>query len=238
LRFRDLRTGAQYDDEIVGIGAGVTWGTDSRTVYYITLDEAWRPDTVWRHRLGSGLRAEKVFHESDERFWVAVGRTRSDAYVVIASGSAITSEIRYADAADPEAQFTTVLPRRDGIEYAVEHAIIGGENRFLILHNDGAVNFTLVEAPVSEPTAQRTLIPHRDDVRLDGVDAFARHLVVSYRREALPRIQLWPIGVDVGRPGWQPELGLTQAADRSGFIRHTDPDLRLGSAHRRAHAAA
>ncbi len=52
LRFRNLLTGAQYDDEIVGIGAGVTWATDSRTVYYVTLDEAWRPDTVWRHRLG------------------------------------------------------------------------------------------------------------------------------------------------------------------------------------------
>ncbi len=107
LRFRDLRTGEVYPDQIVGIGAGVTWATDSRTVYYVTVDAAWRPDTVWRHRLGSGLPAEKVYHEPDERFWVGVGRTRSDAYVLIASGSAITSEIRYADAADPRADFTT-----------------------------------------------------------------------------------------------------------------------------------
>jgi oligopeptidase B len=75
----------------------------------------------------------------------------------------------------------------------VEHAVVGGEDRFLILHNDGAVNFTLSEAPVSDPTRQRTLVAHRDDVRLEGADAFAGHLVVSYRRAALPRIQLWPI---------------------------------------------
>ena len=68
LRFRDLRTGEQYPDEIVGIGAGATWATDNRTVYYVTLDAAWRPDTVWRHRLASGLSAEKVYHEADERF--------------------------------------------------------------------------------------------------------------------------------------------------------------------------
>ena len=68
LRFRDLRTGEQYPDEIVGIGAGATWATDNRTVYYITLDAAWRPDTVWRHRLASGLPAEKVYHEADERY--------------------------------------------------------------------------------------------------------------------------------------------------------------------------
>src|SRR6202012_3549652 len=68
-------------------------------------------------------------------------------------------------------------------------------------HNDGAVNFTLTEAPVSDPTRQRTLIEHRDDVRLDAVDAFAGHLVVSYRREALPRIQLWRLrGEHLGEP--------------------------------------
>jgi oligopeptidase B len=91
-----------------------------------------------------------------------------------------------------------VLPRREGVEYSVEHAVVGGQDRFLILHNDGAVNFTLTEAPVSDPTQQSTLIGHRDDVRLDAVDAFAGHLVVSYRREALPRIQLWPIDSDGG----------------------------------------
>jgi oligopeptidase B len=196
LRFKNLRTGEQYPDEIVGIGAGATWGTDNRTVYYVTVDAAWRPDTVWRHRLASGLPAEKVYHEPDEKYWLAVGRTRSDKYVLIAAGSAITSELRYADADDPDAEFVTVLPRRDGIEYSVEHAIIGGQDRFLILHNENAVNFTLTEAPVGDPTAQRTLIEHRDDVRLDGVDAFAGHLVISYRGEALPRIQLWPIVAD------------------------------------------
>lgn len=69
----------------------------------------------------------------------------------------------------------------------MEHAVIGGQDRFLILHNDGAVNFTLVQVPVStaaDPATQQTLIPGRDDVRLDSVDAFARHLVVGYRAEA------------------------------------------------------
>ena len=72
-----------------------------------------------------------------------------------------------------------MLPRRDGVEYSVEHAIVDGQDRFLILHNDGAPNFTLVEAPVDDPTAQRTLILARDDVRLEGLDAFAGHIVVT-----------------------------------------------------------
>jgi oligopeptidase B len=198
LRFKDLRTGEMFPDEIADIGAGVTWAADNRTVYYVTLDAAHRPDKVWRYRLGSGEPSELVYHEADERFWLGAGLSRSEAYVFIASGSSITSEVSYADSADPHAEFTVVLPRREGVEYSVEHAVVGGQDRFLILHNDGAVNFTLTEAPVSDPAQQRTLIPHRDDVRLDAVDAFADQLVVSYRREALPRIQLWPIDSDGG----------------------------------------
>jgi oligopeptidase B len=198
LRFKDLRTGELYPDEIPDIAAGVTWAADNRTVYYLTLDAAHRPDKVWRYRLGSGEPPEQVYHEVDEKYWLGVGLTRSEAYVLIAAGSSITSEVRYADSGDPHAQFTVVLPRREGVEYSVEHAVVAGEDRFLILHNDGAVNFALAEAPVSDPARQRTLIAHRDDVRLDGVDAFAGHLVVSYRRAALPRIQLWPIDSEGG----------------------------------------
>ena len=225
-----------------GIGAGVTWAADNRTVYYVTVDDAWRPDTVWRYRLGAGTPAEEVYHEPDERFWLAVGRTRSDAYILIAAGSAITSEIRYCDAADPAAEFTTVLPRREGVEYSLDHAVINGEHKFLIVHNNGAVNFTLVEAPVHDLSAQRTLIDHRDDVRIDGVDAFANHFVVSYRREALPRIQVWPIGadgeygrpagdfvrfaVDVGGSRREPELGFADDAGGGDVVSDAGAGLR------------
>lgn len=230
LRFKDLRSGDRYPDEIVGIGAGVTWGADNQTVYYITVDDAWRPDTVWRHRLGARSGDERVYHEPDERFWLAVGRTRSNAYILITAGSAITSEVRYGDAADPAAKFTTVLPRRNGVEYSVEHAVVGGEDRFLIVHNDGAVNFTLVEAPVGEPSRQRTLIEHRDDVRLDGVDAFAGHLVVSYRQDALPRIALWPIGN--GRYGPAEEIAFDSKLMSAGLGANpnwSSPVLRIGA---------
>ncbi|CAJ1509400.1 S9 family peptidase [[Mycobacterium] holstebronense] len=235
LRFKDLRTSELLPDEIAGIGAGVTWATDNQTVYYTTVDEAWRPDTVWRHRIGvSAESSEQVYHEADERFWLSVGRTRSDAYVLIAAGSSITTEVRYADAADSHAEFTVVLPRREGVEYAVEHAIIGGQDQFLMLHNDGAVNFTLVQVPVAkagDPAAQQTLIAGRDDVRLDGVDAFAHHLVVGYRAEGLPRIQLWPIGPD-GELQSPQEITFDTELTSSGLATNPNwdaPKLRVGA---------
>lgn len=202
LRFKDLRTGELLADEIPGTAPGVTWSVDDQHVFYLTVDDAWRPDTVWRHRLGTAPADDvKVFHEPDERFWVGCGSTRSEKYLMIWVGSKITSEILCLESATPEGEFRVVLPREDGVEYSVEHAVVAGEDRFLILHNgvvDGvkAENFILVDAPVTDPTDQRTLLPHDEDVRLEEVEAFAGHLVLSYRREALTRLAVWPLAAD------------------------------------------
>ncbi|MFD1815589.1 S9 family peptidase [Rhodococcus gannanensis] len=199
LRFKNLETGEAIADEITGTAPGATWSVDNRHVFYLTVDESWRPDTVWRHELGTDRSADvQVFHEPDERFWVGFGSTRSEKYLTIWIGSKITSEIRYLESSDPEGEFTVVWPREEGVEYGIEHAVVGGEDRFLILHNgvvDGvkAENFTLVDTPVEDPSDRRTLIPHRADVRLEEVDAYAGHLVLGYRRDALTRLAVWPL---------------------------------------------
>lgn len=202
LRFMDLRTGELLGDEIPRTAPGATWSLDGSHVFYQTVDESWRPDTVWRHRLGDTSAADvQVFHEPDERYWVSVGATRSEKYLMIWVGSKITTEGWVLESDDPTGEFRVLLPRREGVEYSAEHAVVAGEDRFLILHNDvvdgvKAENFVLAEAPVDDPSRLRTLIGHRDDVRLEDVDAFAGQLVLSYRSEALPRVAVWPLTAD------------------------------------------
>ncbi|MFI6870472.1 S9 family peptidase [Nocardia sp. NPDC050406] len=199
LKFKNLETGELLADEIPETAPGATWSLDGTHVFYQTVDESWRPDTVWRHRLGTDREADvRVFHESDERYWVSIGATRSEKYLVIWVGSKITSEGWILESDNPEGEFRVLIPRREGVEYSAEHAVIGGEDRLLILHNDvidgvKAENFVLAEAPVDDPTRQTILIGHREDVRLEDIDAFSDKLVLSYRREALPRVAVWPL---------------------------------------------
>ncbi|MTE11259.1 S9 family peptidase [Nocardia aurantiaca] len=199
LRVKNLRTGELLSDEIPNIAPGATWSLDGTHLFYQTLDDSWRPDSVWRHRLGAEQAADvRVFHEADESFWVSIGATRSERYLVIMTGSKITTENWILEADNPEGEFRVLMPRREGVEYSAEHAVIGGEDKLLILHNDvvdgvKAVNFVLAEAPLSNPSDMTILIPHRDDVRLEDIDAFSDKLVLSYRREALPRVAVWPL---------------------------------------------
>jgi oligopeptidase B len=189
IRVRDLQTGQNLPDEITGTGGGAIFDPSGRYIFYTTVDEAWRPDTVWRHEVGAASADARVFHEPDERFWVGIGRTRSRKYLVIEAGSNITSETWLAPADDPTADFSVVWPRKDGVEYDVEHAVIDGEDRLLIVHNDGAVNFELASVAADDPRGERRMpLPRRDGVRLESVDAFRDFIVIEYRREGLTRV--------------------------------------------------
>src|SRR5256714_13025193 len=93
LRIKDLATGATLPDEIPDTYAGCAWSLDGSTVFYTTVDEAWRPYRVWRHRLGTAAAEDTmVFEESDEKFPVYVGLSRSEQPLGIPSSTALTTE--------------------------------------------------------------------------------------------------------------------------------------------------
>ena len=203
IRIKDLTTGELLADEITGVLGGATWERDGRAFYYTTTDESWRADKIWRHRLGTTqAEDELVHHETDGRFWVGVGRTRSDRFIVIASGSKTTSEYRFLDADSPADGFRVFSERREGVEYSLDHAVIGGEDVFLVLHNHTGPDFELATAPIAPtpPESWAPLIAHDPAVRLEDVDAFAGHLVVHQRSEGLTQLRIIELGTAPGVP--------------------------------------
>jgi oligopeptidase B len=190
LRFRDLERGTDLADVVDDVTYGLAWADDNRTCFYVRPDAALRPNEIWRHELGTPPASDApVFREDDDRFFLDVGRTRSGRFVLIESSSKLTSETWFVPTDAPETDPRVVAPREHEHEYIVEHhhsAALG--DRFLIITNaDGAQNFALVAAPVDDPGRPnwRTLVPHRAHVRLDAVNAFADHLVLSERADGL-----------------------------------------------------
>lgn len=238
LRFKNLRTGELLDDEIRDTAGGAVWSADARHVFYQTVDDAWRPDTVWRHDIGAGTDDVTVFHEPDEKYWVGMGSTRSDKYLMIGVGSKITSEVYVLPADDPTGEFRSVAPRVEGVEYNVEHAVIGGDDYFVIVHNDirdgaKAENFAIDIAPVTDPGNRTEFLAHDPDRRIEDLDAFEDYLVLSYRRSALPKIAIAdlrridgiPTAADFGEVDFDQELF---SVGLGGNPEWSTPRLRLG----------
>ncbi|MGM7678029.1 S9 family peptidase [Microbacterium sp. A94] len=198
VHVRDLSTGTVLSDEIPNTG-GAFFTPDGTGILYTTLDDSWRPDTLWLHRLGTATDSDvQLFHEPDERFWLGAGITRSRRYLVIGVGSSITSEEYLVDLeGEITAQPRLVWARNEGVEYSIDHAIIDGEDRLFILHNQDALDFELVSVPASDPQGERrVVIAHQPGQRLLGMDAFRDFATVEYRRDGLEQVGLLDYATD------------------------------------------
>ena len=202
LRFVDLTTGDDLEDEIPRSYYGGAWSAGSDHFLYTVHDDLYRPWQVWRHRLGTPANHDVlVLEEPDQRFEVNVRGTRSGSLVVIWSGSRDTSEVWVVDAADPDAEPCSVGGRRPGVEYHAEHAVLAdGSEALMLVTNDGAQEFRLAAAPVPRSADQDHSVwrPVLDEVpheRLERVDAFAEHLVLTLRTEGQRRLRVLPTSI-------------------------------------------
>ena len=193
LFIKDLETGKLLDDHLTDIFYGATWAGEDY-IFYQKVDDAWRPDTVWRHKVGTAQSDDVcVFTEADERFRVGVGSTRSEKYLIIAVGSPLTSEYWVLDMDNPEGEFEVLWERETGVEYDIDHVVRGGKDQWLVTHNAHGPNFEVswVDAnanPLPGIRGLDILVPHNDDVRIEGVDTYRDFATLSYRRGGIPRV--------------------------------------------------
>ena len=194
IHIKDLATGEVLPDPAESATGGFCWSPCSNWLFWIWRDDHGRPAKVFR-RPARGGRSDDVlvYEEADEGFFLSVGTTSSNAYVVIGSGDHETSEARLIPASDPTAVPSVVHPCEPGLRYDLEH----WDGRFLIRTNaDGAVDFKVVEAPLAAPGRAnwRDWAAHRQGRYLVGVSAFKGFFVRLVRENALNSILITPAG--------------------------------------------
>lgn len=188
---KDLRTGELLPDRVGNTYYSLEWTRDDRAFFYTVLDEAKRPYQVWLHALGAE-RDELIYQENDARFFASLSKSRSGEYIFIDLHSPLTSEVRYLGSAELADGFRVLLKREQGIEYDAAHH----GDFFYIRTNEQAPAFRVMRTPVSGPGRDNweEVIPHRERVTVEGLDSFARHMVVYERDQGLERIQIRPDG--------------------------------------------
>jgi len=187
LHIKNLSTGELLPERIERVD-NVAWATDNKTIFYVTEDAVTkRNDKFFRHVLGSE-KYDLVYVEKDELFDIGAARSRDKALIMLGAFSKTSTEFRYIPADNPNAEWKIVLPRQADHEYDIDHR----GDLFYIRTNKGAKNFRVVTAPVSDPAEKnwKEFVAHRPAVKIDGVDLFADHAVLSEWENGLEQIEI------------------------------------------------
>ena len=194
LRIRDLASGEDLADEIPSTAGGAVWARDSRTFYYMRLDDNHRPLHVYRHVIGTPVEDDElVYEEKDSGYYASIGETQSGDYILIDASDHESSEIYLLDAHDPKARPRMIAPRREKREYSVEHH---GDQLYILTNAGGAEDFKVCTAPIATPGEDnwQDLVPHNQGTLILSLVMLNGHMVRLERARSLPRIVIRRLG--------------------------------------------
>lgn len=193
IQIKNLETGEILSDKIENVTGGSVWANDNKTIFYTRQDKVTlRADKIFRHKLGTNSVDDVlVFDEKDDTFNVSVSKEKSKKYIVIGSGSTLTTEYRILNSDNPDGEFTVFQPRVRGLEYSISHF---GDSFYVLTNKDKATNFKLMKTPENATSKEnwKDLIPHRKDVLIEDIEIFRNYLVVEERSNGLNHIRIMP----------------------------------------------
>jgi oligopeptidase B len=180
LKMKDLTTNEILDFEIKGTTGGASWASDNETIFFSEKDDK----TLRSYRIKSfniSTKEEKIrFVEEDDTFYCGVYKSKSKKYIIISSGSTLTSEYQFILADNPNDTFKMFQQRIRGLEYGISHF----QDKWYVITNWDAQNFRLMETneTLTEKEHWKEVIAHREDTLLEGIELFKNHMVVEEKR--------------------------------------------------------
>lgn len=190
IQIKDLKTGELLPDRLENTTGGSVWAADNKTLFYTRKDETLRASQIWKHTLGTDPSEDTlIFEEKDDTFNAFVFKTKSRKYIIIGSSSTVSDEYRFIPADQPNAEWKVIQKRERNLEYSVEHY---GDHFYILTNKDKATNFKLMKTSVHKTDKSNwvDVIPHRNEVLLEGFEIFNDYLVLEERSKGLTQINI------------------------------------------------
>lgn len=190
---KNLETGEIYPDRIANTEGAAIWGNDNQTLFYTAKNPGTLlSEKIMRHTLGTDVSTDvSVYEEKDNTNYIAVGKSKNGKYIIISSEGTLSSEIWLLDADLPNNDFKVFQPRRNDVLYTV----VPLQDRFLILTNDDAINFRIMQCPLDKTDREHwtTFIDHRPDVLVSDIEEFRSFLAIAERKDGLTQLAIYDL---------------------------------------------
>ncbi|MBS4014271.1 MAG: S9 family peptidase [Bacteroidetes bacterium] len=190
IKIKDLESAQIKPTGISQVGGDVVWAADNSTVFFNSIDPVTlRYDRIKRYNTLKDDAPVVVYYENDETYYyMGVSRTKDDHYIKIESQATLSNEILILKADNPQGEFKVFSPREKEFAYEIEHL----NGMFYVLTSYKALNYRLMETTAAKTDRKfwQEVIPHREDVFLEGMEVFENYLVLQERNNALRGLRI------------------------------------------------
>jgi len=194
IKFLELKTKKQFKETIKNTTGSITWANDNKTIFYSKKeDKTLRVNKIYRHQLNSDIKNDiLVFEEKDDQFSTGIYKTKSQEFLIIASRSTLTTEMRFLNANTPDDEFKLFAKREKNHEYSINHF---GDSFYILTNSENSKNFRIMRCSVKDTSISswEEIIPHSKEILIEDIELFDEYFVISEREKGLVkfRIKKW-----------------------------------------------
>lgn len=211
LHIRDLASGFDYEQNLVGLSAAIAWAKDNETLFVIENDPQTLLSTrVMKYKVGAAPEtAELVYENTDTSFYMWVNNTTDGEYIVVNLSATVSDEMLVLDADQPDGALQVIAPRERHFSYSADHI----DGRWIIRTDWNAPNFQIMQVStdaLGDKTNWQPVVAHDEAVFIQDMVVFKDYLALNERRDGLRLIRVLP---------WQDMANATIiATDESAYV--------------------
>ena len=166
IYIRDIETRNLVTEKIEDTSGGITFSLDDKFIFYSKLDENHRPRKIFRHKIGTPVKNDKlIFEEKSKAFTVGIGLSSDEKYYFIATSDHNTSEQYFFSVDEDNPKPKLIRERKKGIIYSVN----SWNNYFYNHTNENAEDFKIDRCKDLNDRDWKTYIPAKDEVLIGGL---------------------------------------------------------------------
>jgi len=185
IYIRNISNKKLITEKIEDTSGGITFSLDDKYIFYSKLDENHRPRKIYRHKLGTATKEDKlIFEEKSEAFTVGIILSSDEKYFFITSSNHNTSEQYYFSVNEEPPNPKIIKKRTKGILYSVD----SWNNKFYNHTNENAEDFKIdISGNLKSPNWER-FIPAKNEVLIGGCTFLNNWIIRAETSNALSKL--------------------------------------------------
>ena len=182
---RDISTQKLITDKIEETSGSITFSLDDKFLFYSKLDKFHRPRKIFRHKLGTSTKEDKlIFEEKSDAFTVSISLSADEKYFFISSSDHNTSEQYYFPSNESEPKPRLIKKRKKGIIYSVT----SWYGSFYCHTNEDAEDFKIEKCDDLTKQNWEIYIQPKNEVLIGGLTFLENWVIRAEKSNALGKL--------------------------------------------------